>query len=388
MRNSNPAAKKVLCLFLAVATVATIATGCKKKEPEPVEPVKDPYEDYTVDSTVDDDKNPIVPDSLVQAVDDTIAAAHGTGNLIDLVVDMDAGGEVYDNVYYQDSDLIRKALARYTNTYLLVESDDVSVTNYLKVTKAQWDVHVKDDSGNKERITFVKTGTDEWKLNIHDMTADSYFDAPTDVTVYFNDVEVTADNLVDGGENATYRLSHTLYGIQNIVKYSTEFNENYEGYVYAGTEDPVDVKYELTNADLEKIVPEIETLWARIKKAAIEGNASEILSMLSRDADITADELRAGMKGNGNAILRYFITPEADASAPRAHICYMKSANLYHLNLVGEFVHKNNENDDIDPTPVTCWVEVSYEDGEYKIRNVSEDVWLSTVKVDYVKPKK
>ena len=94
------------------------------------------------------------------------------------------------------------------------------------------------------------------------------------------------------------------------------------------------------------------------------------------------------MKGNGNAILRYFITPEADASAPRAHICYMKSANLYHLNLVGEFVHKNNENDDIDTTPVTCWVEVSYEDGEYKIRNVSEDVWLSTVKVDYVKPKK
>lgn len=210
MRNSNPAPKKVLCLFLALATVATIATGCKKKEPEPVEPVKDPYEDYTVDSTVDDDKNPIVPDSLVQAVDDTIAAAHGTGNLIDLVVDMDEGGEVYDNVYYQDSDLIRKALARYTNTYLLVESDNVSVTNYLKVTKAQWDVHVKDDSGNKERITFVKTGTDEWKLNIHDMTADSYFDAPTDVTVYFNDVEVSADNLVDGGENATYRLSHMI----------------------------------------------------------------------------------------------------------------------------------------------------------------------------------
>lgn len=382
--------RKLLALLLIMTMILSLSACGNKKQTNddkiqaPVNETVQNNDDKQVedannseensDSTVDE---PQMPTELVDKINEIIEITANGGDITEYVADV-VDEEKVESKYY-DSELIMSAMNKNTIFEIFTKSDTVNIENSTKISKNEWEVEISNEMGNKGAVRFVKIDG-VWMLNIHQLMSIANVEVPLNVSIKLNGQDVPREYIIKSDKHDTYNIPGVLDKVTNILEYDTGMSESYSKEFIAGSAKPVTMVYELTQSDLDTLLPKVEELWVKVRDAAANDDAVTIQELLTNDSLLDANSIATGMKDNSDRELMSF-SKRTDTEAQKAeNVCYMTSANRYRLNLVGKLscIAPGLENV-VAPTDFN-FIEVEIQsDGSLKIQDASDSVWLREV---------
>ena len=379
----------ILCVCTVLSSCGTIGKSIKKSDnkADKADTVQDDQidknnintdSDKKLDSDEAGKKDESVDAELSDVVDSLIYATINDEDISDLIVVTNNDELDTRTKYYTDSDVIR-AMAKDDRLSILVKSDEISVYKFDKQSKIEYNVQVKNEMGDTSILNFTKIDGN-WKLDIECMLTYAYIAVPRDVNIKLNGIEVDKSLIESKSEQDIYRIPNVLSGITALVEYETGLSDSYAKEIAVGVEKPTKVRYELSESDLEKILPAVEELWNNIKEAARNNDTATIQNSLADDAQVSVDALMTAFNEDEyDTSLMSFIKRSDDEAIAAENVCYLSGENTYMLNLLGKFNMANFSGFGAKTPTSYCWVEVENTDSGLKIRQASEDVWLKRV---------
>lgn len=384
--------KRVLALVVATVLVFSLA-GCNSKSKDGDKINKNEASQSQKDketskldknktegsssSKEDKETNSDMPSELSEAIDSIIASTLNGEDILDKTVDY--SNEAVNEVKYYNSDLLNKGMTKSDTFNILVKSEEIEVTEAVKVSKSEWEVTVANEMADSSKLQFIKV-EDKWLMNINSMVTFGKLDIANNVKLIVNGIEVPVEYIESKAATSMYKIPGLLVGVTNTLEHETGLSEEvFKAEFIASSDEAIRLRYEISEADLANILPEMKNIFNDIYAATLANDAAKIGTYLADNAKVDANAIKNGLSNTG--LEGYTLTnldKRSDKEAKDKNICFLSGKDEYTLNLVAKMAIGGGTFKGSAPTEYN-WVIVSKTEAGLKIVDCSSSLWMNKV---------